>query len=406
MAADLERLDALLAPEGQALLASVRAADPGPGDVLRISAELRRGWPAELVASALTQHELRRAAAAKFTRAGEMLFTRPGLEQASSELLARHRAARLAHRPGLVADLCCGIGGDLLALAAGREALAVDLEPVHLRLAAHNAAVYGAGPVQARQADVREVGLDGVAAAFVDPARRAAGRRLPAGLSHPPLAWCLGLAARVDAVVVKAAPGLPREAAPPGWELELVAAGRGLKEAVLWSPALATVARRATVLPASATGRDPAGHTLTSAPGGGPGPEVPVAQPGAYLLDPNPAVTRAGLVRELASQLGAWKLDEEIAFLSLDQDVRSPFARTLRVLDSAPWNERQLAGRLRAHDVGEVQIRRRGLAGDIDRLQRRLRLDGTLRATLVMTRLRDQPWMLLCADADVRDADT
>ena len=37
-------------------------------------------------------------------------------------------------------------------------------------------------------------------------------------------------------------------------------------------------------------------------------------------------------------------------------------------------------------------MRRRGLAGDVDRLRRRLRLDGPLRATLVMTRLRGRPW--------------
>ena len=388
MTAELElaRIDALLAPDGQALLERVAEADPGPEDELRVGAELRGRWPAELVATALTQHELRRAAAAKFTLAGRMLFTRSGLEQSSSEAMARHRAARLASTPGRVADLCCGIGGDLLALADGRRALAVDLDPVHLRLAAHNAAVNGAGPVETLRADVREAGLDGVGAVFVDPARRVGERRLPAGRSHPPLDWCFGLAGRVPAVAVKAAPGLPREAAPPGWELELVAAGRELKEAVLFSPALAMTPRRATILPA--------GDTLVHAPG----PEVALGEPGGFLLDPNPAVTRAGLVQELARLVGAWKLDERIAFLSLDHDVRTPFARTLRVLDSAPWDERRLAQRLRAHGVGAVDVRRRGLAGDVDRLQRRLRLEGELRATLVMTRLRGRAWMLLCSD--------
>ena len=88
-----------------------------------------------------------------------MFFTRPGLEQASAEVIAGHRSARYAGA-GLVADLCCGIGGDLVALAAGRDVLAVDRDPLHLRMAQANAEVYGvAAGVTAVTADVREVSL-------------------------------------------------------------------------------------------------------------------------------------------------------------------------------------------------------------------------------------------------------
>ena len=61
-----------------------------------------------------------------------------------------------------------------------------------------------------------------------------------------------------------------------------------------------------------------------------PGPPVAVAPPGPFLLDPNPAVTRAGLVEELARPLAAWKIDERIAFLCTDTAVRTPFALTER----------------------------------------------------------------------------
>jgi alkylation response protein AidB-like acyl-CoA dehydrogenase len=95
--------------------------------------------------------ELRGRALAKFPLAGRMWFTRDGLEQASSAPLARHRAARYAGFRR-VADLCTGIGGDLCALAPGRAAVAVDLDPVHLRMARENARVYGAGEVAAARA--------------------------------------------------------------------------------------------------------------------------------------------------------------------------------------------------------------------------------------------------------------
>src|SRR6266704_2316095 len=213
-----------------------------------------------------------------------------------------------------------------------------------------------------------------------------AGRRLGAGDSEPPLAWCLGLAQAVARVGIKAAPGLGHDAVPPGWELEFIAVGRDLKEAVAWSPALATAATRATVLPG--------GHTLTPAPGG----PVPVRPPGDFLLDPSPAITRAGLVADLARLAGAWKIDEQIAFLSAGTPVRTPFARTLRVIDSAPWDQRRLPAKLRALDIGAADIRRRGLAGDVPGLHRQLKLSGSRRATVVMTRVQDRPWGLVCVD--------
>ena len=382
----VSRFEALLAPDGQELLARLRREDARAGTDLRLGAELRAAYPVELVVDALAQHGLRLRARAKFSRALDMYFTRPGLEQASAEVTARHRDARYAG-VALVADLCCGIGGDLVALAGGRAVLAVDRDPLHLRMARANAAVYGvAAGVTAARADVREADLRGADGVFIDPARRAGGRRLRAGESEPPLAWCLGLAGSIARVGIKAAPGLPRDAVPPGWELEFIAVGRDLKEAVAWSPALATAATRATVLPG--------GHTLTP----GAGEPVPVRPPGAFLLDPSPAVTRAGLVADLARLAGAWKIDERIAFLSADTAVRTPFARTLRVIDSAPWDQRRLPAKLRTLDIGAADIRRRGLAGDVAGLHRRLRLSGSRRATVVLTRVRGQPWGLVCAD--------
>jgi len=406
----------LLTPQGQELLARLAATDGRPG--LALATSLRREYPADLVAAATAQHELRLAARAKFTRAMEMLFTRAGYEQSSAEPIARYRAARFGDARR-AADLCCGIGGDLLALAAGREALAVDRDAVHARLAAHNAAVYGqSANVVAVVADVRDIRLDDVDAVFIDPARRSgpatasaggAARRFRAGQSEPPLDWCFALADQVPAVGIKAAPGLPAELIPDGWEAEFIADGRDLKEAVLWSPPLATAPvagsggrRRALVLAADGP------HELVARPGD----PVPVTEPMEYLLDPNPAVTRAGLVEDLARSLTprafadaddsaalVAKIDPQIAFLTLDRPVLTPFARTLHVEDSAPWNEKRFARRMRELGIGAVDIRRRGLAGDVDQIHRRLKLAGSRRATLVITRVNDKPWGLICTDS-------
>ena len=392
----MSQADELLSPAGAQLLGRLRDEEVTPAHALTLATGLRRQYPADLVAAALTQQALRTAARSKFSRASQMLFTRDGLEQASSDLTAGHSAGRFAGLD-LVADLCCGIGGNLVALGAVADrVLAVDADFGTLRFAGHNAAVHGgAGRVALVCADVRQLplGQGGAGAAFIDPARRAAGRRLRCGASEPPLGWCYALAADIPLVCVKAAPGLPPEIVPPGWEAEFVAADRALKEALLWSPGFASTTRRATVLPA--------GATLVSRSG----EPVPVAVPGQYLLDPNPAVTRAGLVQELGRDLGAWQLDELTAFLSLDRRVRTPFARTLRVLDSMPWHERQVARRLRELGVGVADIRRRGLAGDVEQIRRRLGLQGDRSATVVITRRAGRPWSLICEGVTDQAAD-
>jgi SAM-dependent methyltransferase len=390
----VSQADVLLSPAGVQLLDRLRGLEVTPEQALALAAELRAEYPPDLVAAALTQQALRAAARPKFSRADNMLFTRAGLEQASSELTAAHSALRFGGL-GPVADLCCGIGGNLTALAAAeRRLVGVDTDIDALRFAGHNAATYQAtADVALVRADVRELDYGGrCAAIFIDPARRAAGRRLRTGDSEPPLRWCCALAGQVPRVCIKAAPGLDHDLVPTGWEAEFVATGRALKEALLWSPAFATTRRRATVLPA--------GATLVASPGD----PVPVAGPGEYLLDPNPAVTRAGLVQELGRELSAWQLDPMTAFLSVDRSVSTPFARTLRVVASLPWNERDAARRLRELGIGTVDIRRRGLAGDVELIRRRLRLRGDRSAIVVLTRRADRPWGLICEAVADHDA--
>ncbi|MDT7681384.1 MAG: hypothetical protein QOG57_1694, partial [Pseudonocardiales bacterium] len=149
----MANLDLLLTPAGAAVLDRLAGTELTAGVELRLAETLRREFPAELVTAALAQYELRQRARAKFTRAESMWLTRDGLEQASSEPIARHRATRYAGARR-VADLCCGIGGDLVALAgvgayasadttasspsdttAAVELVAVDRDPLHLRMA-------------------------------------------------------------------------------------------------------------------------------------------------------------------------------------------------------------------------------------------------------------------------------
>ena len=345
-----------------------------PGD-LRVAESLRERWPASLVAAATSQVELRRRAAGRLRDASSLMLTAAGLEQATSTAVAAHRAARIAASTSSIVDLCCGIGSDLRELVtAGVRAVGVDRDETHAWCARYNS---GAPVVVA---DVRDVRLSGVSAVFVDPARRSGDRR---GGSEPPLSWCQSLP--VPRVVVKAAPGLDLSSVAEGWEVEFVAEGRDLKEACLWSPAWATAGRRATVLPS--------GDSLVADPST---PPAPVRPPGRFVVDPSPAVTRAGAVADLAATLDAWQIDKQIAFLCTDAPVSTSYGRLLEVAASLPFNLKALAAELRRLDVGAVDFRRRGLAGDVDDLRRRMKLTGTRQAVVLLTRVDDRPWTLIC----------
>lgn len=381
-------VDELLSPNGAAVLAELTAADLTRENELRIVDRLRGRYAPELVRLAITQTELRRRALAKFSRAEEMLFTAPGVEQASSERIARHHARRYSAFDRVI-DLCCGIGGDLIGLAASRHAIGIDRDPVHARLARYNAIANGVGArASVICADVQDARLSETDAVFIDPARRTEQRRLRGGESEPSLDWCFALARRVAAMGIKGAPGIAAELVPQEWELEFVSEGRELKESALWSPSLRSTARRATILPD--------GHTIARRDGA----HTPVQSPGAYLLDVDPAVTRAGLVDELGEAIGeCWKIDERIGFLSSNAPMHTPFGRLLRIEAALPWNLKRLNEALRALDVGRADIRKRGSPVDVDELHRKLKLRGSRSALVVLTRVQEQPWAFVCTDA-------
>ncbi|MBA2470653.1 MAG: class I SAM-dependent methyltransferase [Chloroflexia bacterium] len=390
----LEHLKLLRSSEGQEVLTALRDLAPTAAIEIAIATRLRKSFPSELVTAAMSMHDLRVRARAKFARADEMWFTRDGLEQATSESIAAHRASRFA---GLskVADLCCGIGGDLLALAgqaSQAQLLAVDRDPLHLAIAALNADMLGVrGRITFVEADVRDADIHGLPGIFIDPARRSDRGRMSLGQSEPPLEWCLELDQPGRVVGIKCAPGLDHLRVPDGWEFEAIALGTDLKEAVLWSPAAARASASATVIEGDAI------HRLQPCPGDPVTVRAPVA--GETLLDPNPAVTRAGLVEDLARTIGAGKIDDQIGFLVASSPVVTPFGRSLRIVDSLPWNEKHLRTRLRDLDAGAIDIRRRGLAGDVDAITRRLRGKGGQPFTIAMTRVANQPWALICRPA-------
>ncbi|MCL1898947.1 MAG: class I SAM-dependent methyltransferase [Promicromonosporaceae bacterium] len=388
---NLATLEKLLAPVGQALLASLP--DYDDSQALSLARRLRaEGVDAELAAAAITQTRLRAAARGKFgDRAAGLLFTQAGLEQATRPPVAELHAARyLAAGVTKVADLTCGLGADSLALAtAGRRVLATDLDPITAALAAVNLRPLPGVEVRCADGlglDLAAEGVDGVSA---DPARRTAtGRRVfdPADY-RPPLDAIWSLRSTVPAVGIKVGPGIPHDGLPPDAEVQWVSVDSTVVEAGLWFGPLAPDGPGNTCLLLRQTSGRPAARALR-----GTGATVEAGPVGAYLFEPDGAVIRAGLVAEAAAELGGHLLDPTIAYVTADSFTaiapeQVPLASAYRVQDVLPLKVKALKGYLRERQVGRVTIKKRGTSLTPEQLRPQLALQGPNEATIVLTRI-------------------
>jgi hypothetical protein len=381
---DRAELVELLSPEGLRLLDSLPDWD-SKADIVRVVADLRRaGHSPALVATVLSQSRLRSRARAKFGEfASRMLFTEPGLEQATRLRVAALHAGRFA-RAGVahVADLGCGIGGDALALAAvDLEVTAADADEVTAAIAAYNLTPFPRARVLHARAE--EVPLGGIGGAWLDPARRTTSggttRRLSDAADYSPsLEFAFGLADRMP-VGVKLGPGTDRDVIPVGSEAQWVSVDGDVMELAVWQGSVARpgVGRAALVI------RGDGAAELTSEADSEDAPTGPL---GDYLYEPDGAVIRARLIGDLARANGAWMLSTGIAYLTADAAIESPFARGFRVLERLPTDERQLRQALAARGIGTLEIKKRGVDVDPATLRTRLKLRGDGSATLVLTR--------------------
>jgi THUMP domain-like len=330
---------------------------------------------------------LRRRAADKLGELGQevsgWLFTDEALQQATAAPVALHRAARLAGaRPGAVVhDATCSIGTELAALrGSGVRAVGSDIDPVRLAMARHNLGPADDSRVALCRADaLHPVTRDAVV--VVDPARRHGGQRRFRLDDYQPGLGRLADSYRDRDFVVKCGPGIDfdqvRRLGFDG-EIEVTSYRGSVREACLWSAGLAEpgVRRRASVLDT--------GEQVTDAEPD----DCPARPAGRWIVDPDGAVVRAGLVRHYGARHGLWQLDPDIAYLS--GDVLPPGVRGFEVLEQLPFDERRLRQALQTLDCGALEILVRGVGSvqaDPDALRRRLRPRGGQALTVVITRI-------------------
>lgn len=379
-----EELAWLTGPDAAAALRWLQQEDIAS---LGAAQRLRREYSADRARLLLTQAELRQRAQVKFRLASSMFFTPLGLEQATDEVVAEYKSQR--YPTGVVVDLCCGIGGDAMALALHSDVLAVDLSPVCTRFAAINGQVAGRR-VEAECRDAAHMDVSCAAAWHIDPDRRAQGRRTSRVLHSSPTVEAIdGLLRQCQNAAIKLAPAA---VAPPQWsdgEREWISRDGECKQQVAWLGNLAWHAGRRSATILRGVGR----RTVVASEN----PSLPPAAAiGRYLYEPDAAVLSARLVSTLTMAHGLECVDASSNYLTGDVVAADLALSSFLVLDVLPLDRRQLRPWLRQRKVGRLEIKKRGIELDVEQLRRELPCSGDEEATLIATKFQRRHVAVMC----------
>jgi hypothetical protein len=293
-----------------------------------------------------------------------------------------------------VCDFCCGIGGDAIHLAAVSEVVAVDRNPAACLYTQWNAEVYEtAKHLTVLCADVQTV-ADRGDLLHIDPDRRtmqsAGGRRsLKLEEGSPDLETLTRLTAEFRGGAIKCSPASNFGGKFSQSEIELVSLDGECKEATIWFGELAQPGTwRATALP---SGESLAGDPLSAV--------APITGLGKYLINPDPALVRAGLIDLYAVRHGLRRLDDAEEYLTGDAIPASHLAHAFEVVAQLANNEREIRDYFRDSDVGAVEIMCRRIPIDIEGLRRRLSLPGRAPAVLIFARIDGRARAVVCRRA-------
>lgn len=332
----------------------------------------------------LKQSELRARARQKFSDAERVFFTDLGLQQATSQRVADYKASLLPS-DGVIADLCCGIGGDLMSIAEAHQTIGYDRDPISAWLAQANLERTNRNG-QVVSADVTPQVLTDVAAWHLDPDRRPAGHRTTCVDLHQPNAACMDalLAACPDALIKLA----PAADLPTHWrthaQAEWIGADRECKQLLV---RFGRFAERLGRRSATILARDQAPFRFHSRADAKSADEIAFADTvHRYVFEPHAAVLAAGLADEFASAHNLQRLNRGVAYFTSEHPVMQG-GNIYETLADLPFDSRNVRALLRKNQWRVTEVKKRGTQHEPATILRELRCrDGDPVTLLIFPR--------------------
>ncbi len=127
-----------------------------------------------------------------------------------------------------------------------------------------------------------------------------------------------------------------------------------------------------------------------------PGAELHVVEiPQRYVYEPQSAILAAQLSASLALEHHLSALTPEGGYLTGVEPIRDPALACFEVLDTLPFDIKQLKAYFRARNVGRLEIKKRGLDTTPERVRGQLNLRGEEAATLMLARVGERSLALV-----------
>jgi hypothetical protein len=358
---------------------------------LSLITEYRKaGVDQELLRFAINQAALKQRGIQKFGElAADLLFTEAGLEQATRMEVASWHARKFA-AAGItsITDLGAGIGADSIAFCqAGLKTTAIENHPETFLALEHNLLGYPGSKAVNQGVEDTAIATQGV---WLDPARRDQDRksltpqRLKPEMFSPNLDLVFEIATK-HAAGVKLAPAFPHELIPKNFEANWVSHSQDLVELTLWSAPLGSPGVNKAVLVAKEILEFEGVQEL-----------APIGKLGGFIFEPDVSLIRSHLIGAFANQHGLELIAENIAYLTADEHLASPWLKSYRVIDTLPLDEKTIRTYCHKNQIGTLEIKKRGVDITPEQLRPKLRLKGAGTATLILTRVGNARQAIVC----------
>ena len=334
----------------------------------------------------LSQIKIQKRNLNKIPISNELLFTEQGAQQASSWKIAQYHATKFKTF-NKVADLCCGIGVDLINIAKGKEQVyAIDLDADTLELAEYNCKNQNLDNIDFKLSKAEEFNKQ-IDAIFIDPDRRpVSSRKIAPEEYSPPFSKIIELRDICKNIAVKLSPAIDykRLNLPLDSTLEFVSENGTLKEILLCMGKLSTenCERKAVLLSYN--------HILQNSD-----VKTKVTEIQKYLFEPDPAIIRAGLVQELGSKIGYNLIDSKLALLTGSQIVQSNFGKIYEVEEILKYDLKKVRKYVRENEIGELIIKTRGFPESVEKFRKKIKLKGNNSIVMFILRKGDNHIIVL-----------
>jgi len=334
----------------------------------------KKKYPDFPITELLNLIDLQQKAFSKIPFSKKWFFSNKNMQQASHYKIAIYHS-KIFQRFNTIADLCSGIGSDLLYLSKNKsKCYAIDYDELILEMCKFNMSLFERANIFYKNM-LAENFVDEVEAIFLDPDRRQSNRRLIRFEDLSPNFQSIkNLFEKYDNVAIKLSPLFDFESSLyKDFSFDFVSLNGELKECLLKTGCLR--GKNKAVLLSTNIILEQENHQ-----------ETDIKDINYWLLEPDPAIIRSHLVNDLAYTLKVNRVDYNISLLTSRTRPDNRYGKIYEVIDTFDYNLKSLNSYLIKKNIGIIDIKTKGFSESIENFRKKLTLKGNEKGLIFIIR--------------------